>query len=169
AKSQVQRSRDREKPGLFDQQFRPARAHDNPTLPLALANRVVLQVDQTASSYQKFLRHHRKRCQNSNLDRYLRLRARGHHQKTAQPIGESLRTPTDSKPNVVRKSPPNSTTCRFRLSNRVAGSSQTIESIQLTLGHYYVRPHNDHHDIQPLVPEKTLAPSEFDRENTGAR
>src|SRR5262249_35439079 len=29
-----------------------------------------------------------------------------------------------------------STTCRFRLSKRVAGSSQTIESIQLTLGHY---------------------------------
>src|SRR5918996_2192095 len=137
AKSQVQRPRDGEKPGFSDQQFRAARAHDYPTLSLALADRVVLQVDQTASSYQSVLWHHRKRRQNSNLDRYLGLRARGHHQKTAQPIGESLRTSTDSKPNLVRKNSTNSITCQFRPSNRFARSSQTIESIQLTLGHYW--------------------------------
>jgi Domain of unknown function (DUF4372)/Transposase DDE domain len=128
--------RDGEKPGFSDQQFRPARAHDYPTLPLALANRVVFQVDQTTSSYQSVLRHHRKRRQNSNLDRDLRLRARGHHQKTAQPISQSLRTSTDLEPNLVRKNSTYSITCRFRPSHRFARSTQTIESIQLTLGHY---------------------------------
>src|SRR5262249_17967207 len=111
AQNQVQRSPVRKNFGLSDQQLRLARAYDLSALPLALANRVVLQVDQAASSYQSVLRHYRKRRQNSNLDRDLCLRARGHHQKTAQPIGESLRTSTDFEPNLVRKNSANSTTC----------------------------------------------------------
>src|SRR4030095_16821277 len=118
-------------------QFPLARAHDHSALPLALAHRIVLQMDQTASAYQSFFRHHRKRSQNSNLERYLRLRACGHRQETSQLIGEPLRTPTDSKPKLVRKCSANSITCQFRLSSRLARSSQTIESIQLTLGHYW--------------------------------
>jgi Transposase DDE domain len=74
--------------------------------------------------------------QNSNLDRYLRLRARGHRQETSQPIDEPLRTLTDSKPNFVRKSSANSVTCRSQPCKRAPQFSKPIEFIQLTLGHY---------------------------------
>ena len=116
--SQVQRSSDWEKSGLSDQQLRSAGTDHYPALPLSLADRVVLQVDQTASSYQSFLRHYGKRRQNSNLDRRLGLRADRHREKTAQPIGQSLRTPTDFEPYCFRGSSAYSTTYSMRPGDR---------------------------------------------------
>lgn len=59
-------------------------------LSAALANRAVLQVDQTASSYQGFLRHFRERGQNPNLDRCIRLRAGCHRQEATQCVRFAL-------------------------------------------------------------------------------
>src|SRR5207245_9594417 len=50
---------------------------------LPISGRVVLQMDQAASSYQSLLRHVRECSQNANLDRGFRLRARCHRQKAA--------------------------------------------------------------------------------------
>src|SRR5215510_12888485 len=150
AQNQVQRPPVWKNSGLSDQQLRLARAHDHSALSLALANRIVLQMDQTASAYQSFFRYHRKRGQNSNLDRYLRLRARGHRQKTSQLIGEPLRTPTNSKSDFIRKSSTNSVTCRSRLCNRCPRIAKPVEFIQLTLGHYWYG-----EEIRSLVPTLT--------------
>ena len=82
----------------------------------SLADRVVLQVDQAASAYQSFLWHHRKRGQNSNLDRDIRLRAHGHHQKTTQLFGQSLQllqilSLTLLRGSIAGRSPSDSSTC----------------------------------------------------------
>src|SRR5688572_7424047 len=67
--------------GAAHQQFRAARTHDRRTLPLPLAGGTVLQMDQAASSDQSFLRYLGERRQDADLDRGIRLRARGHNQK----------------------------------------------------------------------------------------
>src|SRR5258705_919593 len=134
--SQVQRSREWKNFGLSDQQLRIAGADHYPALPLSLADRVVFQVDQAASSYQGLLWHHRERSQNSNLDRRLCLRPDCHRQKTAQRIGQSLRTPTDFESYCFRKSSAYSTVYSTRPSPRFHQSAKPVEFIQITLGHY---------------------------------
>lgn len=49
------------------------------------------------------LRYLGKRSQVADLDRSVRLRAGRHHQKTAQPLAQPLRNPTDSEPQPVRE------------------------------------------------------------------
>lgn len=134
--SQVQRSREWKNFGLSDQQLRIAGTDHYPALPLSLADRIVFQVDQAASSYQGLLRHHRKRSQNSNLDRGLRLRSDCHRQKTAQRFGQSLRTPTDFESYCFRKSSAYSIVYSTRPSARLHHSAKPAEFIQVTLGHY---------------------------------
>ena len=51
----------------------------------------------------------RERREDANLDRGLRLRARGHRQEAAQPLGEPVRNPTDPEPDHVRANPTGST------------------------------------------------------------
>ena len=54
------------------------------SLPRAtIRGRIVFQMDQAASSYQSLLRHFGERRQDTNLDRGLGLRSRGHRQKAA--------------------------------------------------------------------------------------
>src|SRR4249920_1205024 len=143
-KNQIQRSRDWENSGLSHKQLCPAGSDHYSALPLSLAGRVVLQVDQATSAYQSFLRHHRERGQNSNLDRDLGLRAHSHRQKTAQLIGQSLRTPTDFEHHCLRESFSYSTTYPMRTSQPINDSSKPIEFVQITLGHlwYYLETQN---------------------------
>ena len=49
------------------------------------------------------LRYLGTRSQGVDLDRGVRLRAGRHHQKTAQPLAQPLRNPTDSEPQPVRE------------------------------------------------------------------
>ena len=77
------RPADRQDAGLPDQQLRSAGAHDRRALPLPLAGRTLLQMDQTAPANQGLLRHLGERRQVSGLDRGLRLRPRGHRQEAA--------------------------------------------------------------------------------------
>lgn len=55
-----------------------------------LADRIILQVNQTASADQGVLRHIRKCNQNKNMDCDLCLCADGDHQETAESGAESL-------------------------------------------------------------------------------
>jgi hypothetical protein len=71
-------------------------------LSMPLASRIILQMDQAASSDQSLFRYFRERRQNSNLDRGVGLRACRHRQKAPQPVGQSLRNATDLEPHDVR-------------------------------------------------------------------
>jgi len=55
---------------------------------MPMAGRVVFQMDQVASSHQRFLRYIREHRQNKNLDRGLGLRAGRHRQEVPQPLRE---------------------------------------------------------------------------------
>ena len=102
----------------------------------ALASRVVIQVDQTASSYQGVLRHLGERGQNTNLDCGVRLRARGHRQEAPGPLRQPVRNPTNIESDHVRANPLRSTTSPFRSSVHVFRLHQPVESVRITLGHY---------------------------------
>jgi len=57
-------------------------------------------------------RGQREECgQVANMDRRLGLRARGHRQEAAQPLGESVRNPTDPELDHVRTNFVGSTAC----------------------------------------------------------
>ena len=87
---QVQGSRDRQATGLSLQQLYVACPHHHQALPSALADRVVLQVDQAASADQNVLRHDRECCQDADLDRSLGLRAGRHRQEKAPALRQPL-------------------------------------------------------------------------------
>ena len=57
---------------------------------MPVAGRVVFQMDQAASSHQRFLRYIRERRQKKNLDRGLGLRAGRYCQEAPQPLRELL-------------------------------------------------------------------------------
>ena len=77
---------------------------------LLLAGPLVIIAIWAASSYQGFLRHHRKCGQDADLDRGIGLRARRHRQKAAQPLGEPLGDATDPEPDTIRENPIGSAT-----------------------------------------------------------
>ena len=101
AAHQVSRCRTQQRPNLYYQQLRFACTDHRPALPLPLAGRAILQVDQTASSYQTLLRHLRERSENADMDRYLGLRLGRYREKAAQNRGFSLHNITDSEPDAV--------------------------------------------------------------------
>ena len=68
-----------------------------PHLQVALADRVVLQVDQAAPADQEVLRRQRERREDANLDRRLGLRTGRDRAQEVGPGGESLPNPTDSQ------------------------------------------------------------------------
>jgi len=61
-------------------QFAAGADHLRP-VPVPMAGRAVLQVDQATSAYQALLWHLGERCADANLDRYQRLCAGGDHQE----------------------------------------------------------------------------------------
>ena len=68
-----------------------------------LAGRIVLQVDQAASSDQEISGHFGKCGQDANLDRGVGLRARRHRQETPQPRRFALFAATDLVGHAFRK------------------------------------------------------------------
>jgi len=93
------------------QQLRLASIYDHRTIPLPLASRALLQMDQAASANQSFLRNFGERGQVTNLDRRLCLRSGRHRQKAIASLGQPVRNPTDPQPDHVRENPAGSTTC----------------------------------------------------------
>ena len=72
------------------QQLRLASIYDHRTIPLPLASRALLQMDQAASANQSFLRNFGERGQVTNLDRRLCLRSGRHRQKAIAPLGQPV-------------------------------------------------------------------------------
>ena len=99
----VLRCRHQQNSGFSDQQFRPASTYYRTALPLPMAGRTFLQVDQAKPAHQEFLRHFRECCQNSNLDRYLSIRLGRHTQKAAQYPDKSLHNSTNIERHGFRK------------------------------------------------------------------
>ena len=132
----VQGSRDRQDAGLPHQQLRAAGPHHHQALPLPLADRVVLQVDQAASADQGVLRHHRECREDADLDRSLGLRAGRHRQEAAPALRQPLRNPTDPEPHHVRANADRSATFAAADRRDRARFRQPIDFVRLTLGHY---------------------------------
>lgn len=88
---------------LVFQQLQSFGTNDHRALSEALANRAVLQMDQTAPQDQGLLRHLRECREDSDLDRNLHIRACGDHQKTTQTGAEPLLGPTDSEHHPFRE------------------------------------------------------------------
>ena len=101
----LQRPEDRQTPRLPDQQLRLAGADDHRAVPLPMAGRAVLQVDQAASADQAVLRHDRERRKDADLDRRLRLRAGRHREEATENCRQPLRNATDPEPDHVRANP----------------------------------------------------------------
>ena len=90
-------------PGLFNQQLFHRSADRSSPLPLSLANRTLLQMDQTTLTNQTFLWYLTQQRQMSNLDCRSRLRADCDHQKEAWPTAKSLHHTSGPQPDSVRK------------------------------------------------------------------
>ncbi len=103
AMHQVLRCRTRQASGISDQQLRFACANHRSALPLPLAGRTILQMDQTAPQDQAVLRHHRECSQDTNMDRHRGLCFGRHSEKTAQFRGFTLHNPTDFEPDSFRE------------------------------------------------------------------
>ena len=84
AASQLRRRRDQQASEVFDQQLCAPGSDHRPDLQVALAGRIVLQVDQAAPEDQEVLRHFRERREDADLDRRLGLRTGGDR---AQEVG----------------------------------------------------------------------------------
>src|SRR6266498_3439049 len=97
------RCRDKETFHLSDQQLRATSNRDRKTLQMPLAGGAILQMDQTAPADQGVLRHQRKRSEDSNLDRHLRVRSRGHCQETIEAGSKPLHNSTNIECDHVRE------------------------------------------------------------------
>ena len=97
------RRKAKQESGFLDQQFHTSCANHHRDLPQTLANRVVLQVDQTASANQGVLRHIRECGQNTNMDCYLRLRAGCNYQEAVESGGKSILNITDCQCYAFRE------------------------------------------------------------------
>src|ERR671910_613202 len=89
--------------GLFNQQLFHRSSDRSSYLPLSLANRAVLQMDQATPTNQTLLGHLTQQRQESNLDCRGRLRAHCDHQKEAWSKAKSLHHPTGTQPDSVRE------------------------------------------------------------------
>ncbi len=81
----IQRSGDRENNRLSDQPVWSSTNDHLRTVQSPVAGRVVFQMDQATSPYQKVLRHVRERRKGANLDRRVGVRVGSHYQEATQP------------------------------------------------------------------------------------
>jgi hypothetical protein len=91
--------------GLLNQQLYATCVDHRPTFSVSLANRALLQMDQTTSSNQSLLWYNRERRQNTDMDCHHRLCVGGNRQKTFEARPESLHNSTDFKYLAFRKNP----------------------------------------------------------------
>ncbi len=133
---QVLRCQYRQNANFLDQQFRSSGTHYRAALPVPMASRTFLQVDQAKPAHQKFLRHFEECCQNSNLDRYLSIRLGRYTQKAPQYTGKSLHNSSNIERLCFRK---NSFVRATYGNNPGSGNlrfPKPVEFIHLTVGRY---------------------------------
>jgi len=74
-------------------------------VPLPLAGRIILQMDQAAFENQSFLRYNPKCREDANMDRHLYLCAGGHRKEGSQTHPEPLHNSTDFERHPVSENP----------------------------------------------------------------
>jgi len=99
------RQRNQQAADFLNEQFHLVSFHHRSTLSLPMASRTLLQVDQTASTHQGFLRHFRKRSEDSDLDRDFHIRPCGDHKKRLNLHGSLYRILQILSVNVFEKTP----------------------------------------------------------------
>src|SRR6185295_4879606 len=110
-------SRNRPAPGTPNQQLFYPGIDGRRSLPLSLANRTLLQMDQTASSHQKLFRHFRQQRQDPSLDRRHCLSAGGNRQEAPETQARSLHFVTDPESHPLRENP------HFKLASAISVQS----------------------------------------------
>jgi len=89
--------------GILDQSYDVAPSHHLRPIPIALASRIVLQVDQAAPAHQTLLRHLRERREDPGLDRGCCVRVSCHRSQASQSRPVLARNVTDSEHYTVRE------------------------------------------------------------------
>ena len=97
----VQGARDRQDVDLSHHQRHGVGLHDHRTLSMPVASRVVLQMDQAASSDHSLLRHIGERDEVATLDRGVGLRPGRHRQDASDALDDPLCNATDREPDHV--------------------------------------------------------------------
>jgi len=90
---------------FFDQPLQPLSIDDCKPLPTTMANRIVLQMDQTTPADQSLLWDLRECGEDTNLDRNLGVCARGHRQEAPQTQKKPLHNSTGFEPHPFRENP----------------------------------------------------------------
>src|SRR6266404_5496003 len=122
--------------GFSHQQFPAPRTHHCRPVSRSLARGVVFSLDQTASSYQVFLRYLGKRGQDASLGCDYHLCPHGQRQKTGPAGPESLQNPADSEHHPFRENPALIrffSRCRQPRGRR---SVYAIETVRLMMGQH---------------------------------
>ena len=91
AANPLRRCRTEQAVSVSDQQFQTVTVDHCPAVQVSLADRTVLQMDQTAPSYQSLLRDHTQRRQDTGVDRYQRLCAGRYPEKGTRPGRQHVR------------------------------------------------------------------------------
>jgi len=95
---QISRQKNRQNFQFSNQQLFDPRTDRSRSLSVSMASRTIFQMDQTTPENQVLLWYFRERREESDLDRYLGLRAHSHHKKAAQTQKRPLHNITDFKP-----------------------------------------------------------------------
>src|SRR5438552_1112278 len=111
--SQLSFARNRSATGAFDQQLLDPSAERRRSLSLPLANRTLLQMDQTTSAHQEIFRYFNQQRQDANLDRRRGLCAGSDYQATARSGPQSLHNSTDLESHAVRENAAFTSVCRL--------------------------------------------------------
>ena len=116
--NQVPRQQNWQSLQLSDQQLYYSSADNSRSLSLPMASRTLFQMDQTTPENQIVFRNHRECSKDSDLDCYLGLRARCHHQEATKTRNGTLHNFTDFEPYTIRENPIGSVTYEPRSQTR---------------------------------------------------
>src|ERR1044072_2765347 len=104
------------------------------TVPLPVAGRTVLQMDQAASADQSVLRYFGQRRQDADLDRDLHLRARCDPQEAPQYRTQSLHNATDPERQPLSENRAFTGILTCKVANARGVNMQPVAAIRLIAG-----------------------------------
>ena len=133
-KSSLLRFRSQQAPGVLDQQLHPLGKDHRRSLQMPMADRTVLQMDQTAPENQGLLWHLGECRKDPNMDCHLRVCSGSYSQKRTETGPESLHNSTDFERDTFRENAHIPSTFKEQLHKFNPCLRQPVESIQLTLG-----------------------------------
>ena len=133
---QILRCRNRQDSDFPDKQFHSTRTDYRTALPLPMAGRAFLQVDQAKPAHQELLWHLGKCRQNSNLDRCLSICPGCYTQKAAQYPGKSLHNSSNIERLDFRKNSVVTVTYGNSTNRENLEPPKPVGFIHLTVGHY---------------------------------